>query len=152
MGAIPGSLEAIALLTEAGYDVFVASNQAGIARGKLTESALDKIHEKMFAEVEAKGGQIKDVKYCPHHPDDHCDCRKPEPGLLLELAASHGLDITSGHFVGDSLKDLRAAENAGCIGVLVLTGNGEETHRVRPHHEPTFKNLLEFAKSLTATD
>lgn len=145
---IPGSLEAIALLTEHGFDVFVATNQAGIARGILTLEALNDIHHKMQTEVEARGGRIRDIKFCPHHPNENCRCRKPKPGLLEQLARDHGLELTGNPYVGDSLKDLRAAEAAGCQPVLVLTGNGEETHHLRPHHEPTFDDLLRFAEQL----
>lgn len=144
--AVPGSLEAIALLSENNIRVFVATNQAGIARGKLTQASLDAIHEKMFREVEAAGGRIVDLRYCPHHPNDNCRCRKPRPGLLEDLAGAHDLDLAEGDYVGDSLKDLRAAEAAKCRGVLVLTGNGAETHQLRPHHEPTFENLLAYAR------
>ena len=144
--AVPGSLEAIALLTQNHVQVFVATNQAGIARGKLTQESLEAIHEKMFREVEAAGGKIVDLRYCPHHPSEQCECRKPKPGLLRFLADAHDLDLTSGDYVGDSLKDLRAAEAAHCRGILVLTGNGEETNHLRPHHEPVFENLLAYAQ------
>ena len=142
---IAGSLEAIALLTQNDIDVFIATNQAGIARGKLSSEELNSIHNNLQKVVSDSGGLIKDIKFCPHHPDDHCKCRKPEPGLLLELAEVHELDLSEGVYVGDSLKDLRAAEAAGCTAVLVLTGNGEETLHVRPNHEPRFDNLLAFA-------
>ena len=145
---IPGSLEAIALLTQAGVAVYVATNQAGVARGKLSAIALHDIHQKMLASVEATGGKIIDVKFCPHHPDDGCDCRKPKPGLLKQLAQDHQLTLSQCYFVGDSLKDLRAAEAAGCIGVLVLTGNGEETQHLRPRHQPVFDDLMAFARSI----
>jgi len=143
---VPGSLEAIALLSKNNIQVFVATNQAGIARGKLTQASLEAIHEKMFREVEASGGRIVDLRYCPHHPNDNCRCRKPRPGLLEDLASAHELDLSEGDYVGDSLKDLRAAEAAKCRGVLVLTGNGAETRQVRPHHEPVFNNLLAYAR------
>ena len=145
---IPGSLEAIALLTSNNVEVYIATNQAGIARGKLTLDALDGIHKKLMLEVEAAGGRIADIKFCPHHPDENCWCRKPNPGLLEELATDHQLNLSEGYYVGDSLKDLRAAETAGCTGVLVLTGNGLETQHMRPHHEPTFDDLLAFARDI----
>ena len=143
---MPGSLEAIALLGQHGINVFVATNQAGIARGKLTIDNLLAIHDKMRNEVEAAGGKIAGIRFCPHHPDEQCRCRKPRPGLLEQLAGSHGLDLTTGDYVGDSLTDLRAAEAANCRGILVLTGNGEQTHHLRPHHEPIYDNLLAYAK------
>ena len=110
---VPGSLQAIAKLTEAGYKVFIATNQAGIGRGKLTLVTLKKIHERMSIEIERFGGKIEDIQFCPHHPDDKCDCRKPKPGMLTNLAKTHDLDLTQGYFVGDSMKDLLAAEAAG---------------------------------------
>ena len=143
---IPGSLEAIALLTRAGFEVYVATNQAGIARGKLTEGALSGIHEKMLAAVAAHGGRIAGIEYCPHHPDEHCDCRKPAPGMLLAVSAASGIALTGQPYVGDSLKDLRAAEAAGCEPILVLTGNGQET--VKLHHPVAaiYDDLMAFAR------
>ena len=148
--ALPGSLEAIALLTANKIEVYIATNQAGIARGKLTRDALDNIHKKLIREVEKAGGRIVDIKYCPHHPDEKCWCRKPNPGLLEGIAATYDLSLKEGCYVGDSLKDLKAAESAGCPGILVLTGNGMETQKLRPLHLPIFKDLLEFAKDITS--
>lgn len=147
---IDGSLEAIALLTVNKIDVYIATNQAGIARGKLTLDALDNIHKKMLAEVESAGGRIVDIKFCPHHPDERCQCRKPKPGLLEALSTIHQLDLTKGCYVGDSLKDLLAAEAASCVGVLVLTGNGIDTLEQRPTQEHVFQNLLAFARDITS--
>ena len=147
--ALPGSLEAIALLTSNNIEVYVATNQAGIARGKMTLDALNSIHEKLLREVEKTGGRIVDIKYCPHHPDEKCWCRKPNPGLLEDIAATYELSLKEGCYVGDSLTDLEAAESAGCSGILVLTGNGIETRKLRPLHSPIFRDLLAFAKDLT---
>jgi D-glycero-D-manno-heptose 1,7-bisphosphate phosphatase len=147
---IPGSLEAIALLTSNNIDIYIATNQAGIARSILTLDALHGIHKKLVHEVETAGGTITDIKFCPHHPDENCWCRKPNPGLLEDLATTHQLNLSEGCYVGDSLKDLRAAASAGCAGVLVLTGNGVETLHLRPHHEPTFTDLLAFARDMTS--
>lgn len=146
---IPGSLEAIATLAKHGIDVYVATNQAGVARGKLSLGDLNGIHKKLLAAVSSAGGVIQDLKYCPHHPDENCDCRKPKPGLILQLADAHALDLSEGYYVGDSLKDLRAAEAAGCEGVLVLTGNGKETLNLRPNHPLVFNDLFSFATFLT---
>ncbi len=146
--AIDGSLAAIGLLTAHGIDVFVATNQAGVARGKLSQANLDAIHSKLHDQVADYGGAIRDLRFCPHHPDDRCECRKPKPGMLLELVSAHSLSVADGYYVGDSLKDLRAAEAAGCQGVLVLTGNGEETYKLRPDHSPVFNNLQAFAEDL----
>lgn len=149
---IAGSLDAIATMTSAGVDVFVATNQAGIARGKLTADSLSAIHQKMQDAVVKAGGELKGICHCPHHPNDNCDCRKPKPGMLRNLAETHGLELSAGYYVGDSLKDLRAAEAAGCTGVLVLTGNGRETLRLRPNHQPVHDSLLQFAQWLIRTN
>ena len=130
-----------------GVDVFVATNQSGIARGKLDLKGLSAIHNKMAKAVEAFGGKIKDIAFCPHGPEDNCDCRKPKPGLLSALASIHDLELEGRPYVGDSLKDIRAAEAVGCKPILVMTGNGAETLHIRPHHEPVFKDLMEFASS-----
>jgi D-glycero-D-manno-heptose 1,7-bisphosphate phosphatase len=147
---IPGSLEAIALLTSNKIEIYIATNQAGVARGKLTIDALNGIHKKLLHEVGKTGGRIVDIKYCPHHPDQKCWCRKPNPGLLQDIAASHELSLKEGCYVGDSLKDLKAAESAGCPAILVLTGNGVETQKLSPPHVPVFSDLLAFAKDITS--
>ena len=148
--ALPGSLEAIALLTANNIEVYIATNQAGVARGKLTLDALNIIHEKLLREVEKTGGRIVDIKYCPHHPDEKCWCRKPNHGLLEDIAATYQLNLKEGCYVGDSLKDLQAAESAGCPSILVLTGNGIETQKLSPLHLPVFSDLLAFAKDITS--
>lgn len=146
---IPGSMEAIAVMHQKGFKIYVATNQAGIARGILTEDSLHAIHEKMLKTVEGTGGKISGIQYCPHHPDEKCGCRKPEPGMLLTIARETGIDITGAPYVGDSLKDIRAAESAGCEPVLVLTGNGSETHQLRANLAHVYKNLLAFANDIT---
>ena len=145
---ISGSLEAIALLTKNHIDVYIATNQAGVARGIIKEAALEQIHKKLLKAVENAGGKVLDIEVCQHHPDEDCWCRKPKPGLLKSLARSHQLDLNQGFYVGDSLKDLHAASNAGCKGVLVLTGNGLKTQEACPDHRPIFGDLLAFAQSM----
>ena len=145
---LPGSLEAIGRLTTAGYRVFVATNQAGISRGRLTLKTLHNIHQAMLREVEQYGGRIVDIKYCPHLPSDNCKCRKPEPGMLLELADDYDLNLSQGYFVGDSVKDLNAAKSAGCKAVLVLSGNGRDTLTLVPDQEPVYTDLAEFVDAL----
>ena len=126
---IPGSLEAIARLNGAGYTVVVASNQSGVGRGLLDLSALQQIHEKMARELARVGGKIDAIFFCPHAPDDRCDCRKPKPGLLLEIAKKFHLDLKNVPAVGDSLRDIEAAQAAGAKPVLVRTGKGDEVAR-----------------------
>lgn len=122
-----GSLEAIAHLHKAGYRIFVVSNQSGLARGIIKPEALEAIHEKMTLAVQQSGGQLERIFYCPHHPDDHCACRKPKTGLLEQLVSYLRFDIGGTPFIGDSLTDLQAAQSFGCLPILVRTGNGQET-------------------------
>jgi D-glycero-D-manno-heptose 1,7-bisphosphate phosphatase len=124
---IPGSADAIARLCEAGYLVVVATNQSGIARGLLDEFDLARIHQYISGQIEEAGGRIDAFLYCPHSPDDHCECRKPKPGLLEQIAAEFGISVRGCAFVGDSLRDLQAAQAAGCEPILVLSGKGETT-------------------------
>jgi len=124
---IPGSIPAIARLSRAGYTVAVATNQSGLARGLFTEDDLMAMHERLIAAVAAEGGTLDAVFYCPHGPDDGCDCRKPAPGLLYRIEQSVDIPLRGSAFVGDSLRDLEAAVRAGCQPVLVRTGKGEQT-------------------------
>ncbi len=124
---LPGSLEAIAALTHAGFRVAVCSNQSGIARGLLDEAMLSAIHARMIAETEAIGGEIAGIYYCPHSPDAACECRKPLPGLLRRAAQALGFDLPGTPFIGDSARDLEAARAAGARPILVRTGKGEVT-------------------------
>ena len=122
---IPGSLEAIARLNGAGYTVVVASNQSGVGRGLFDLNTLQQIHKKMAHELAHVGGKIDAIFFCPHAPGDHCDCRKPKPGLLLEIAKKYHLDLKNVPAVGDSLRDIEAAQAVGAKPVLVRTGKGE---------------------------
>lgn len=124
---LPGSLEAIARFTQAGWKVAVATNQAGIGRGILDEYALARIHARMIEAVEDAGGRIEMIAFCPHHPDENCSCRKPQPGLLLRISEELGIPLDGVPYIGDSLKDVEAAGNAGAVPVLVLSGNGPKT-------------------------
>jgi len=126
---LPGSIEAIAQLHKMGFVVYVATNQAGLAKGKFSTTDLGAMHDKLVHLVEQAGGIIQGIYYCPHHPDDHCTCRKPKPGLLNQIRDDHTGSIESITFVGDSLKDIEAALAGGCQPVLVLTGNGRETQK-----------------------
>lgn len=144
---IPGSIEAIARMHAAGIEVHIATNQAGIARGKLSIDALSGIHEKLLRAVAEAGGAIASIQFCPHHPDDRCACRKPEPGMLRAIEESSGIDIAGQPYVGDSLKDVHAAESAGCRPVVVLTGNGQETARLRADVD-SYQNLYAFVSSI----
>lgn len=124
---IEGSAEAIARLTVAGFTIAVASNQSGLARQLFDEAALSEIHVRMRQYVEGLGGRIDKIVFCPHLPDAGCDCRKPKPGLLHQLALHYGVPLQEVPVVGDSERDLLAAAAAGGRPLLVLTGNGKET-------------------------
>jgi D-glycero-D-manno-heptose 1,7-bisphosphate phosphatase len=123
---IPGAREALARLSRAGARIFVVSNQAIVGRGVVPAGTVDAIHSAMVAEIELAGGRIESVAYCPHQPHDGCACRKPNPGLLLELARRFGVDLRRAVMIGDAVTDMQAARAAGCRGVLVLTGRGSE--------------------------
>jgi D-glycero-D-manno-heptose 1,7-bisphosphate phosphatase len=124
---IPGSLEAIARLNQADYHVVVCTNQSGIARGKFNMMTLNAIHQKMHAAAQSVGADIDAVFFCPHAADDHCDCRKPKPGMFHTIAKRFETNLKAVPTVGDSLRDLQAGFVAGCKPYLVLTGKGEKT-------------------------
>ncbi|MBI5461969.1 MAG: D-glycero-beta-D-manno-heptose 1,7-bisphosphate 7-phosphatase [Gammaproteobacteria bacterium] len=125
---IPGSLEAIARLNRADYRVVVATNQSGVARGLFTLDTLNRIHEKMHRALAELGGNVDAIFFCPHAPDDHCDCRKPKPGLFQEIEQRLGISLDNVPVIGDSLRDLQAAQAVGAQPWLVLTGKGALTH------------------------
>ena len=129
---IPGSLEAIAQLNRAGYRVLIATNQSGIARGYYDLETLDLIHEKFINLLAQVGGYVEEIFFCPHHPDDHCYCRKPQPGLFHKMQEKYPLDFSSLFFVGDNLSDVQVAKVVGCTPLLVLTGKGEKMLQDNP--------------------
>ena len=121
---LPGSLEAIAALSAAGWTVVVATNQSGVARGYLSEAGLERIHERMRLAVRQAGGHIDAVFFCPHGPDDGCSCRKPADGLFSRISERYGCPLAGVPAIGDSARDIEAARRAGARPILVLTGNG----------------------------
>lgn len=144
----PSAIDAIAQLNKAGYTVAIATNQSGIARGYYDETTLQSMHDRLTELVEAKGGRIAHIAYCPHGPDDQCACRKPLPGLLLQIQQQLGMDsLTGSWMVGDSLRDLKAGESVGCRSVLVRTGKGEKTLASHTNLENTlvYPDLAAFA-------
>ena len=124
--ALPDALEAIARLNHAGWHVVVASNQSGLGRGLFDVAALNAMHTKMHKLLAAVGGRIDAVFYCPHSPEETCNCRKPLPGLYEQICERYGMDLTGVHTVGDSLRDLQAGAAVGCATHLVYTGKGEK--------------------------
>jgi D-glycero-D-manno-heptose 1,7-bisphosphate phosphatase len=126
---IPGSLEAIARLNQAGYRVVVATNQSGVGRGLFDMAMLNDIHAKMHKSVTNAGGRIDAVFYCPHAADAKCACRKPLPGMYLEIAERYDTALQEVHVIGDSLRDLQAAVAVEALPILVLTGKGQKTEK-----------------------
>ena len=144
---LAGSIAGIARLSASGWKVVVATNQSGIARGFLSESELQRIHEKMCAAVRAAGGEIAAIAYCPHHPQDACNCRKPATGMLEDLERQLERTLLGAPLVGDSLSDMHAAQHYGCTPILVRTGKGHDAEPAARaagvHH--VFDNLEEVA-------
>jgi len=124
---IPGSLQAIARLNQAGYRVVVATNQSGIGRKLFDMATLNAIHQKMHAAAQQVGATIDAVFFCPHMADENCDCRKPKPGMLQEISRRYEVNLKGVHTIGDSLRDLQSGFVVGCIPHLVLTGKGRKT-------------------------
>lgn len=131
---IPGSLEAIAALTNAGMTVAVATNQSGLAQGLFDIDTLNRIHGLMVERVDAVGGRIDAIAFCPHGPDAGCECRKPAPGLLLALAKRFGISLLDVPVVGDSVRDLECALSVGARPILVRSGKGRDAAESLPPH------------------
>ena len=151
---IDGSLEAIARLCRAGYKVIVCTNQSGIARNLFTMDTLNKIHLRMLDRVRHKGGEIDAIFFCPHGPDSDCECRKPKPGMLLELAERLKVNLTGVPAVGDSLRDVQAARAVHALPVLVRTGKGgaaaTQLAETGLADTAVYEDLSAFADSLLA--
>lgn len=151
---IKGSLQAIARLSQAGYNVVVMTNQSGIGRNLLSADMLGQIHVRMIDYIQQHGGKIQSVLFCPHLPDDGCECRKPKTGMYQELACRLGISFKNVYSVGDSLRDLQAAKTAGANPILVKTGNGKKTQQqLKVGHDdlqniPTFNSLSSFVDTL----
>jgi len=154
---LPGSLDAISLLTENNYQVVVITNQSIINRKLASLDDLEFLHFMMKKAVREGGGKIKDIFFCPHRPEDNCSCRKPEPGLILEAQKKYEIDVTKSVMVGDSAKDIECAKRAGCrYAILVKTGKYEQTisileeKNIFPDH--IARDLYEAAGWIIAND
>lgn len=149
---IPGSIEAIARLYQGGFRIAVASNQSGIGRGLFDMATLNAINDKMMEMVFRHGGRIDAIFFCPHTPVEECNCRKPRTGMLEEIAARFHSELKGVPCVGDSLKDLQAAESVGAQPILVLTGKGPKTQAAGglPRKTLVFDSLADAARHLTA--
>jgi D-glycero-D-manno-heptose 1,7-bisphosphate phosphatase len=148
---IEGSMEAIALLNQWGWRVVVATNQSGVGRGLFDMDTLAAIHDKMHRTVAQAGGRIDAIFFCPHAADSKCSCRKPKPGMLLEIAERFNVDLVDVPVVGDSLRDLQSAVSAGAQPVLVRTGKGAKTEAdpELPPGTPVHDNLAAYVRALT---
>ena len=151
---IPGSLEAISRLNHAGFRVVVATNQSGLGRGLFDMATLIAINDKMHKALAQIGGRIDALFYCPHTADSACECRKPKPGMLIEIGNRFGVELTGVPCVGDSVRDLQAAAAVDAQPILVLTGKGEKTLRdgAFPTHTVIFPDLAFVATALLADD
>jgi D-glycero-D-manno-heptose 1,7-bisphosphate phosphatase len=125
--ALPGSLAAIARLKQAGFEVAIATNQSGVGRGLFSIDTLWDMHRKMLGEIHAAGGYVKRIFFCPHTPEDNCDCRKPKPGLLNQIAEYFACGFDHMIMIGDAASDLQAAQSVGVRVILVRTGKGTQT-------------------------
>ncbi|ABY36929.1 MAG TPA: D-glycero-beta-D-manno-heptose-1,7-bisphosphate 7-phosphatase [Chloroflexus aurantiacus] len=137
---LPGALTALRLLTSAGFRIFVITNQAAVGRGLMTVEALEEIHAHLRAIARYHGATIDDIRYCPHTPEERCGCRKPQPGMIQELAARHQIDCRATFLIGDALTDIAAGQRMGCQTILVKSGRGSaelqkpELRRYQPTH------------------
>lgn len=141
---IPNSIEAIAKLSQAGYKIAIATNQSGIGRGLFSIQALDDIHQLLQKQVQAAGGHIDAIFFCPHTPSDHCHCRKPDTGLFELIAEFFQTSLKGVVAIGDAARDMEAAVKMECRPVLVLTGKGEKTRQLESYkNEVVYKDLNE---------
>ena len=151
--AIPGSLEAIAKLTQHNYQVVIASNQSGIGRKLFTIDALNAIHQKMHNHLAQFGGVIDAIFFCPHQPRDDCSCRKPKPGLYNEISERLRTSLNKVFCVGDNMTDVKAIQSAGGKPILVRTGKGQtqiDKGEV-PEGIPVYDNLATFVNEMLIT-
>jgi D-glycero-D-manno-heptose 1,7-bisphosphate phosphatase len=149
---IPGSIEAIARLNQHGYRIAVASNQSGIGRGLFDMATLNAINDKMMELVFRQGGRIDAVFFCPHTPSEECNCRKPRTGMFEEIAARFHAELKGVPCIGDSLKDMQAADAVGAQPILVMTGKGAKTREEGslPRKTLFFEDLAEASRHLIA--
>ncbi|MCS6881943.1 MAG: HAD family hydrolase [Oscillochloridaceae bacterium] len=147
---LPGALEGLRLLTKHGFRIFIVTNQAAVNRGLMTHSALAEIHHRMMSIAASYGASITDLRFCPHRPDEACGCRKPRPGMLLDLAREYQVELSTAYMIGDAPSDIATGQAAGCQTILVLSGRSQPDHPELHRHPPTHiaANLLDAARWL----
>ena len=147
----PGARQAVKKLTEAGYRIFVVSNQSGIGKGIYPIEELHRITDNMREEVAKAGGNIEDVFYCVHLPDENCSCRKPCPGLLkMALGRTRGEELESLYMVGDQKTDIEAGNEVGAYTIRITTPEDDDTHEGEP--DLVVASLLEAVEAILARD
>jgi len=146
-----GTPQAIRLLNTSGFKTVVITNQSGIARGYFTEDSLSRIHRKMINELGKHGAGVDAIYYCPHHPDDGCNCRKPGTGLFQQAVKEHGIELEKSFMVGDTQTDIDAGRAAGCRTVLVTTGPRQGSDITTPA-DFTANSLLEAVQWILRND
>ena len=146
---LPGALEALAILRQAGLHLSVVTNQSGVGRGLMSLEQLAAVHARMQAEASAHGGPLDAVLFCPHAPEDRCACRKPAPGLIQAAIARSRIAGAESLVVGDDQRDLEAARRAGVAAALVRTGKGRQTEGLLGNAGvPAYDDLLQFARTI----
>ena len=149
---LPGALEGLAMLRQAGLHLSVVTNQSGVGRGLMSLAQLAAVHQRMQAEACAHGAALDAVFFCPHVPEDRCACRKPAPGLIEAAIARSGIAAHESLVVGDDRRDLEAATRAGVAAALVRTGKGRQTEsQIDPMSVPTYDCLLQLAHAIVAS-
>ena len=147
---IPGALDALVQLHQAGIRVSIATNQSGVGRGVMSMANLDAVHERMLSDTRQAGGRIAAIYVCPHAPEQGCDCRKPAPGLIRKATMESGIAADETLVVGDDLRDLAAAQGAGVEAALVLTGKGRAAAVLRDPAIQVYDDLGALTRSLIA--
>lgn len=150
---IEGSIAAIARLHQAGFRIVITTNQSGIGRGLFGVDELEAMHKKMIRLINEAGGEVAGVFFCPHHPDDNCQCRKPNVGLIDQLETAMAVSAAGAVVIGDSLRDLQSGIKKGCLPILVKTGKGLKTLSLLAQHpEEMLKQTLVFDDLAQAAD
>lgn len=151
MRVLSGAAAGISLLRRAGFKIVVISNQSAVGRGYLTRRALEGIHRDLRRRLKSDGAMLDAVYYCPHHPDEACECRKPALGMIESAQKRFRIDLKRSFFIGDSTTDMKTASNAKCAGVLVRTGKGGRDGRYRVKPARICRNLFMAARWIART-